>query len=127
MSLYEQNKRDIEQITTDVSGFSIELSFTSPNNDTATIRGQYTDHSNAFDESGLPMTGKMSIAFVSEQLLIDASYPTRTTENLITLTNHKVTINYADGTSKRYVVAETRPDYTINFITLFLSEYNGSN
>lgn len=127
MSLYEQVKRDIEQITTDPTGFSVALDLSDSNGNTASVRGQYTDHVNIFDESGLPMTGKMSAVFISEQVLIDAGYPTRTLENLITLTDHRVTINYADGTSKRYIVAETRPDYTINFVTLILSEYNGSN
>lgn len=123
MGLMDQIKKDIEQITSNLNEFGVVLFMQAPTGETATINGYYTDHSNAFDSDGVPITGKMVSIAVSEQFLIDASYPTRNTRDLSDFQNHFATINCTDGITRKYRVQSWHPDYSINLITLFLSEY----
>lgn len=127
MGLMEQLKQDIEQITSNSNEFGVELSFVAPTDETATITGFYSDHSNAYDSEGVPVTGKFTHVSISEPLLTALNYPTRNADNLAAMTGHRVTINYVDGKIKEYVVDEVRPDYTINLFILILANYNGVN
>jgi hypothetical protein len=127
MGLVEQIKADIEQITGNLNGFAVQLSFVAPTGETAEITGLYSDHSNAYDQNGFPVTGKSTNVVVSEKYLTDLSYPTRNADGIVAMLGHLVTVNYADGSTRQYIVDETRPDYTINLITLILSRYHGTN
>jgi len=123
MGLMEQNKKDIEQITQNTTDFGVSLFFEAPGGITATVNGYYSDHSMTFDELGNPVTGKKTSVCVSEQPLLDQDYPTRTSKGLTSFQNHFVTVTYADGNEVKYKIEETQPDYTINLITLFLTNY----
>lgn len=123
MGLMEQAMNDIKQITADLTDFATTVTFTSPTNQIATINCLYSDHTNAYDQDGMPINGKKTHISFSESLLLAFNYPTRNAKGFISFTGHLVQINYADGTSKNYMVDDVRPDYTINLITTFLSEY----
>lgn len=127
MNLFEQVKRDIQQITTAINEFSTPVVFTAPTGETASVYAQYSDHSNTYDSEGVPISGKFTHVAISESTLTDEGYPTRNSAGLINLLNHVVSVSYADGSTKTYIVHETRPDYTINLILLILSDYNGGN
>lgn len=125
MGLMEQIKEDIESITSDLDGFAVVLVFKSPNGDEATITGLHADVSKGYDENG-PIIGKYTHVSFSEKHLTDLNYPTRNPSNgLLSMNNHLVTVSYAEGHEKQYVVDGLMPDYTINLHTLILSEYNG--
>lgn len=123
MGLMDQIKKDVETFTQNANDFGVELFFEAPGGETATVNGYFSDHSLIFDQIGNPVTGKKTHVCVSEQPLIDLDYPTRTSEGLTSFQNHLVTINYPDGTSIKYKIEESQPDYTINLITLFLTNY----
>jgi hypothetical protein len=125
MGLMEQLKADIEQITSNTSEFAVDLSLVAPTGETASIQGLYSDHSNAYDESGVPIVGKFTHVSISEALLTAEGYPTRNAAGLASMTGHKVTVNYADGSVKTYICDKVLPDYSINLFLLILSEYNG--
>lgn len=127
MGLMEQAINDIKQITADLTDFATTVTFTSPTNQTATINCLYSDHTNAYDNEGMPINGKKTHISFAESLLVALNYPTRNTKGLISFTGHLVQINYADGSNKKYMVDDVRPDYTINLITLFLSAYVSNN
>lgn len=124
MGLMEQVKIDTQSFVQNKVDFGVDLTFTSPANSTVTVAGYYSDHSLTFDENGAPITGKKATVCVHEQSLIDAGYVSvRTQAGLISFKNHKVSIAYADGSSRTYKINEWQPDYTINLVTLFLEEY----
>jgi hypothetical protein len=123
MGIMEQAMNDIKQITDDLTDFATTVTFTSPTQQTATINCLYSDHTNAYDQDGMPINGKKTHITFAESLLTALNYPTRNGKGFISFTGHLVQINYADGTSKKYMVDDVRPDYTINLITTFLSEY----
>lgn len=127
MSLIEQIKKDLEQITGNTAEFAVNLSFKSPANDTAEITGISADISTGRDEDGIAVVGKFVHVTFSEQYLIDLGYPTRNSMGLLSMLGHLVTISYADGSTKKFMVDSCRPDYTINLHTLILSDYNGTN
>lgn len=129
MGLMEQLKADLEQITSNVNEFAVTLDFKSPTGEQATITGIYSDHSNAFDADGNAVTGKFTHVTISEKFLTDQDYPTRTPNvaEFLALRKHFVTVHYADGKTRKYIVDDQKPDYTINLHTLILSEYNGTN
>jgi hypothetical protein len=123
MSLSDDAKEFIHEIVTDTGDFAVRLDFQSPTGQTVTVNGLHSDHTNMYDENGMPIDGKKTHVSVSEQSLNDVNYETRNSDNLISLKNHKVTVHYSNGNQIKYVIDDTRPDYTINLITLFLSEY----
>jgi len=127
MGLMNQVKLDVETITTNTDEFGLTLAFEAPTGETATIVGIAPDHSNDYDVNGNPVIGKFTHVTVSEQPLLDASYPTRDDDNLISFTDHLVTITYADGSTKQYIVDHVQPDYTINLINIILSDYDAAN
>jgi hypothetical protein len=127
MGLMEQAKTDIEQITGNLNEFAMSLTFAAPTGDTATITGIYSDHSNTYDANGFPVVGRFAHVSISEKALTDLNYPTRNNDGTISMLNHLVTVNYADGSTKQSIIDEVKPDYTINLIVLILSRYNGTN
>lgn len=127
MGLMEQLKADLEQITSNTNEFAVTLDFKSPTGIEATVSGLGSDHSNAYDLEGNAVSGKFTHVTVAEKLLTDLNYPTRSANiaEFLDLRKHYVTVHYADGRVKKYIVDDQRPDYTINLHTLILSEYNG--
>ena len=125
MSLLEQNKKDIEQITGNSGEWAVVLDLKAPTGETATIKGMYSDHSNAYTLEGQPVTGKFTHVTIAESYLTELGYPTRNAANLADMSKHLVTVNYIDGSVKQYIVDEVKPDYTINLFVLILSDYNG--
>jgi hypothetical protein len=123
MGLMNQIKSDTEQITGNLVDFAMPVILEAPTGQTVEINGIYSDHSNAYDENGMPITGKFTHVTISEQPLIDLGYPTRSSKGLMNFLSHKVTINYADGRSEKYIVDQQRPDYTINLVILILAKY----
>jgi hypothetical protein len=123
MNLMEQAMNDIREITSNMGEFAVSITLESPTGVIVETQGIYSDITNMYDENGYPINGKKSHVSFSELPLIAQNYPTRNQDGLISFTGHLVTINYADGSSKRYMVDDCRPDYSINLITVYLSEY----
>lgn len=123
MSLGGDAKEFIHEIVNATGDFAVRLDFQSPTGDTATINGIHSDHTNMYDENGMPINGKKTHVSISEQSLSFFEYPTRNNNNLISLKGHRVTIHYVNGYQIKYSIDDTRPDYTVNLITLFLSEH----
>lgn len=124
MSLLAQAKADIEQITSDPDGFSAQLTFTSPTDDTATIRGLFTEHHLAVDTDGNPVNAKNSHISFSEKFLTDAGYPVRNAGGKVYVKDHRVRVVIsALNIDRTYVIRENYPDETLKFIVCILGDY----
>jgi hypothetical protein len=124
MSLLAQAKADIEQITSEPTGFSAELIFTSPNNDAATIRGLFTEHHLAIDTDGNQVNAKNSHISFSEKFLTDAGYPVRNAGGKVFVKDHRVRVVVAPlNIDRTYVIRENFPDETVKLIVCILGDY----
>jgi hypothetical protein len=124
MSLLAQAKADIEQISSDPDGFSAELTFTSPEAETATIRGLFTEHHMAVDTDGNTVNSKNAHISFSEKFLVDAGYPVRNSAGNVFVKDHLVRVVVSPiGIDKTYVIRENYPDEALKFIVCILGDY----
>jgi hypothetical protein len=61
---------------------------------------------------------------VSEQLLIDAAYPTRnTTTGDVDMLNHRITYTDSTGTARTYLIREVHQDETVGILVFVLGTF----
>lgn len=123
MNLIDQAKADIEQITSNLNEFAVEIIFTSPTEQTATISGLHTKIHLGVDTDGLAVNSKKAHISFSEKFLTDASYPVRNSSGEVNLRNHRVSVKDSTGILKNYTVKEIFPDETIGLITCMLDDF----
>ena len=116
MSL-DRAKADVIRFTQ--AGFAVDLVFTAPTAETASVRGLATKHRMSVNpEDGLPVNSPNIHASIVESLLIAQSYPTRNVNGEIFMKGHKVLYD-----NKTYKISENWPDETLGLIVLILDEY----
>lgn len=117
MSL-ERAKADVIRFTS--GGFAVDLVFTAPTLETASVKGLASKHRISVNpEDGLLVNSPNIHVTVSEQAFTDANpaYPFRDADNDIYLVNHRVLY---DG--RNYKIAENFPDETLKVNVCILSE-----
>lgn len=123
MSLRDQAKADIQQITSNSDEWGIEISLTAPTSETCTIIGLHSKHHLATDTDGSKVNSKNASISISEQLLIDNEYPVRNNKGEVSLKKHKVLVKDSTGITKQYVINEWFPDETIGLIVCILEDF----
>jgi hypothetical protein len=124
MGLIETIKQDIQKITTDLSGFGIEINLTTPDDALSVdIVGLHTKHHLGIDTEGNQVNTKNTHIAISEQVLIDLGYPVRNANEEVFLRDHKVLAKDSTGVLKSYVIREWLPDETIGLIVCILGDY----
>lgn len=127
MGLLAQAKKDVEQITSSLTGWAAVLRFTNPDDLEITINGLHTKHWIQTD----PATGRMintknAHCSFSEKFMIDAAYPIRNAAGEVDLSGFKVHVNDSTGFEKDYIIREWYPDETVGLIVCILGDY-GTN
>lgn len=126
MSLLDQAKADIQTITANSSEFGRSITFTAPDDSTATVIGLHSKHHLAINpDDGTPVNAKNAHISVSEALLTAASYPVRNASGEVNLKGHVVSVKDSTGLSKNYKIREWFPDETIGLITCILDSLDG--
>ncbi len=120
MGLIEQIKADIEQITSNLDEFGVELTLVAPTAETVTITGLHTKHNINFDTDGNKINSLNAHASFSEKFLTDANYPVRNADGEVDLKRHRLSAKDSTGIVKHYVINETWPDETIGLIVCVL-------
>lgn len=124
MGLIETIKQDIQKITTDLSGFGIEINLTTPDDAISVdIVGLHTKHHLGIDTEGNQVNTKNTHIAISEQVLIDLAYPVRNANQEVFLRDHKVLVKDSTGVLKSYVIREWFPDETIGLIVCILGDH----
>lgn len=124
MGLIDTIKQDIQNITTDLSGFGIEINLTTPDDALSVdIVGLHTKHHLGIDTEGNQVNTKNTHIAISEQVLIDLGYPVRNANEEVFLRDHKVLAKDSTGVLKSYVIREWFPDETIGLIVCILGDY----
>lgn len=108
-------------------GFSQEITFTkSDNSASVVVRGLVSKHNNAIDpNTGLPVNERNIHLSVHEEVLKDANYPTRDSNDDINLKDDMAEWVDASGTSYKYLIDEAKPSMTLGLIVCILGDYNG--
>ena len=123
MNLYEQAKALIEQITSNSDEFGVELKFTAPSGETATIKGIHSKIHLAVSTDGLPVNSKQAHISFSEKFLTEQNYPVRNTNGEVNLKNHRINVKDSTGIEKKYQMQQWFPDETIGLISCMIEDY----
>lgn len=117
-------RRDLKTISGSTAGFGISMTFTSPENDTATVNGLHTKHHLSIDpETGVPINAKTASVSVAEDFLTDKGYPTRNDNGEVSFAGHTVKVKDSTGTEVEYYCSQWFPDEKIGFIVIILQDY----
>ena len=121
--LIEQAKGDWQRFSSDPKTWGIAITLTAPSAEVANIAGLATKHHIGVDSDGNAINTKNAHITISEQLLVDAGYPVRDSDNEVAIINHRVSYKDSTGVAKEYVIEETSPDETIGMITCILNDF----
>ena len=122
MGLFDQAKKDIQQITSNSDEWGVELTFISPAGLSVKTYGVHTKHHLGYDTEGNRVNTKNASFSVSEQNLIDLNYPIRNEHNNVNLGGHKIDAKDSTGTLCHYVINQWFPDESVGLIVCILSE-----
>lgn len=123
MSLLDQAKEDLKDITSDPEEWGRSILFQGPNGETATVVGLHSKHHLKIDTEGNPINSKNAHISVSESLLVEQDYPVRNAEREVSLRNHKVTVVDSTGDNCVYQIKEAFPDESVGLIICILGDY----
>lgn len=120
MSLLELARRDIANISSNVSGFGVSMSFISPASppETCTVNGLFSRHHIDVNRQGVAFNNRMAHVSVSEDVFDEANYTIRNANGEVDFKGHKVTVE-----AVQYVVNQWFPSDTGRLITLILGKY----
>lgn len=129
MSLTQRVIQDIQQITSNLNDFGVEIIITQNKINTeilepATIEvvGFHTQHHNGFTLEGERVSSKISSIAVSEGLLVD--FPVRNVAQEVDMIDFIVKVKDSTNVVKNWIVADSYPDEKVGLIVLILVEYN---
>jgi len=117
MSVLDLARRDWKAFSQ--SDFSEEITL-KPSSlaESVTVRGLATNHHYSVDDDGIPVNSKNVHITISEEVLTEAGYTVRNSDNEVDMVGHLVTFR-----SNNYKIAQTMPDNTIDHIVCFLVDY----
>jgi hypothetical protein len=122
MSLLDQARADIEQITSNADDFGVSITFLAPDNvTTITINGLHTKHHLGVDTDGNRANVKNAHISFAESLMI--GYPIRNAAGEVNLAGHKVTVKDSTGVDLQYIIREWYPDETVGLIVCILGDF----
>jgi hypothetical protein len=123
MNLLDQARIDVQNILS--GAFSTDITFTSPDSQTVTVKGIHAKHHLGINPAtGNAISSKKASVSVSEQEIIDVNpnYPVRCKDE-VTFKNHIIEVKDSTGRSKRYKADHWFPDETVGLITIILEKY----
>jgi hypothetical protein len=124
MGMLERAQADIKRISGDSTGFTEQLTFTTPDGlTTAVIYGIPNKIHLGINTEGEQMNSRKSSVSISESNLTDLGYPTRDADNICSLKNHKVTLIDSTGLAAQYIIREVFPDESVGMIVCMLGSY----
>jgi hypothetical protein len=123
MSLLDQIRLDIEQITANNQEFAVSATFTSPDGETATINVIHSKHHLGIDTDGNRVNSKNAHISFAENNLTAEGYTVRNAADEVSMINHRVTVADSTGIQKEYVIKEAYPDEMVGLIVCILNDF----
>jgi len=122
MSLLDQIRADVLQITTNTDEYGQPITF---DNGTVsvTVNGRANKHHLSIDRDGNATNAKNASISVSEQALTTLSFPVRDASGEVNLKNVKVTWTDSTSTPRTYMIRQWYPDEVIGYIVCILGDF----
>lgn len=123
MSLYDQAKQDLADITGNQDEFGKVLKFVSRVGAVeAIINGLHARHHTAWNEQGEETNTITAHCSFSEQFLVDKSYPVRNAAGDVDMKGDIVYADDSAGINRKYKIQQVHPTETIGYIRCKLSD-----
>mgnify|MGYP003402546550 FL=1 len=123
MGLRELAKQDIEDITSNLNEFGLEMTFTPPVGYSLSVVGTEAKIHMGFDmDTGKEINAQKATVSVSEKFFIDGDYPVRNAAGEVSMKKHRVDYIDSTGTTCNFEVLEQFPDETIGLIVFILGK-----
>lgn len=127
MNVFERAKNDYQRFSSDLTLGGTNITLTKPDGLTSVdIVGLATKHHIGIDTEGNLVNVKNVHISFAEQLVVDASFSIRNSNDEVYLKGYRATYNDSRGTSKTYVIREWMPDETLGVILCILGDYKAS-
>ena len=122
MSIIDQARRDLLQITTSATGFSVPLIITTPAGTPFQVRGLAKKHHLSIDGDGVVVNSKNASVSIAEDALKAVGYPVRNSRGEVMMMGHTVTYEAVPGLPMQYSILEHFPDEALGLIVFILAE-----
>lgn len=124
MGLWDQARRDVQRITTDLSDFAVPVLFIDPSGAFALVKAIAVKHHLGVNmDNGQPVNAKTARVTVAEAVLTATGYPVRNSAKEVSLSGHRVEWTDSAGNSCKYIISEWMPDETVGLILCQLKDY----
>jgi hypothetical protein len=130
MNLLKTAIQDLADFSADDDLFSVEVTLISPDTQTVTLNGMYTQHYLKYDPSTGSMVHALEASIAIHPINIKKANPDypfmvddveNTAKDEIDFTNHTVEVTDAFDIKKKYAVELCKPDHMLGLIVLYLS------
>lgn len=122
MNMLDRAIRDVRRIVSDRNGFTVPITFSTPNLDFELIvNGTAKKHHTAYDELGNTVNSRQASVTVAEIDLTSKGYPVRNQNGEVFLRDHLVTWTDAQGNAYTYKIQEWFPDEHLGLLVIILS------
>lgn len=123
MGLIEQAKKDVAQITGNLSEFAVILNIMDSNGNVFAVPGLHKRINLTVDEQGKMSGSSQATCSFSETNSIAKGLSIRNADNEIDLTGYRVTIKDAQGNNLNYSMRDPMPDETLGLILVQLYDH----
>lgn len=123
MGLTDRAKADWQRFTENKDEWGIEMNFTAPTAETATVVGLHTKHHLQVSPEGVAVNAKNAHVTVSEALFTAAAYPVRNAAGEVDMKTHRVSAKDSTGILKEYAVQQAFQDETVGVIVFILGDF----
>jgi hypothetical protein len=124
MGLVEHIRGRVAEITSDLDGFGVAISFASPTGEKIDVVGTQKKIGLKVDlVSGETTNTTNASVSVSESFFVEKNYPHRDLDGNVTLKDHHVTLKFTSGDEEYYIVEQAYPDETVGLIVCILGQY----
>lgn len=127
MNILQKAKADWRKLSQ--SAFDLELTFTNPDGETATIKGIGTRHSLSMDTDGMPVNMPNNHVTFCEELIQEANADYIIREpgsEEVKMTGHRVAFADSTGTVQEHIIKQAWPDQTVGMVVCILENEEDS-
>ena len=123
MSLYDQAKADIAQITSNSAEWGTDITIEDRNGNTCVIQGIWSKHHLGIDTEGNRVNTRNAHVSFHENQTIAQGWNIRNAETEVNIIGYKMYLIDSTGELKSYVIKQSFPNETTGLIVCILGQY----
>lgn len=123
MGMIERAQAAVKKYRSDPNGFTKRMTFTREDGSkSVVVYGMHSKIHMTTTTIGETINGKRPHVSVSESSLTDLGYPTRNSNNEVSMINDRIMVVDSSGQNCQYVITQTFPDETLGLIVCILGD-----